>query len=89
MVSADVVAVLYQGMYLALLLSMPAIVTAAVVGTVFALIQALTQLQEQTLSFVFKLVATIGALALTVRWVGVELVRYTITLLDMVQVVGR
>ena len=40
-----------------LLLSMPAIVVASVVGVLFSLFQALTQIQEQTLSFAIKLIA--------------------------------
>ncbi len=89
MITADVITIMYKGMYLALLLSLPAIVVAAVVGTGFALIQALTQIQEQTLSFVAKLIATVVTLALTMRWVGLELVEYTISLFDLIHVVGR
>lgn len=89
MITADVISIMYKGMYLALLLSLPAIVVAAVVGTGFALIQALTQIQEQTLLFVAKLIATVATLALTMRWVGLELVAYTISLFDLIHVVGR
>ena len=89
MISSDVIAIMYKGMYLALLLSLPAIVVAAVVGTGFALFQALTQIQEQTLSFVVKLVSTVAVLSLTMRWIGLELVQYTISLFDMIHMVGR
>jgi type III secretion protein S len=89
MTSADVVSYLYKGLLLALLLSLPAILAAALVGTLFALVQALTQIQEQTLSFVVKLITTIAVLAMTVRWVGIELLQYSISLFDLIHQVGR
>ena len=48
---------LIQAMLLVLWLSLPPIVVASVVGILFSLIQALTQIQEQTLSFGVKLIA--------------------------------
>lgn len=57
MTSTDIVSFLVQALYLTLLLSMPTILVAAIVGTLFSLLQALTQIQEQTLSFAIKLIA--------------------------------
>ena len=65
-----------QGLLLVLYLSLPAIVTAAVVGLLVSLFQALTQIQEQTLPFAFKLIAIIVALLLTARWMGLEILNY-------------
>jgi len=64
------------------LLSLPAIIVAAVVGTLFSLLQALTQIQEQTLSFAVKLIAVGVTLFLTASWVGGELLNYTLTVFD-------
>lgn len=89
MISSDVVGILYKGIYLALLLSLPAIIVASLVGTGFSLLQALTQIQEQTLSFAIKLIVTVGVLILTVRWVGLELVQYSVSLFDLIHAVGR
>jgi type III secretion protein S len=75
--STNVTALLTQALYLTLLLSMPAIAVAAIVGTLFALFQALTQIQEQTLSFAVKLIAVCVILYLTAAWMGGELVNYT------------
>ena len=50
---------LIQAMLLVLWLSLPPIVVASVVGILFSLIQALTQIQEQTLSFGVKLIAVV------------------------------
>lgn len=64
-----------DAMMLVLMLSLPPIVAASVVGVLVSLFQALTQIQEQTLSFVLKLITVIITLLLTAQWVGTELVQ--------------
>jgi type III secretion protein S len=76
--SGGVTTLLSQALYLALALSMPAIIVAAVVGTLFALFQSLTQIQEQTLSFAVKLIAVGLVLYLTASWMGGEMYNYTV-----------
>ena len=82
MSSPEIVSTLIQALYLTLMLSMPAIVVASVVGTLFSLFQALTQIQEQTLSFAVKLIAVGVTLYLTAGWMGGELLNYAISLFD-------
>lgn len=65
-----------NALMLTLLLSMPPIIVASVVGTLFSLFQALTQIQEQTLSFAIKLVAISLTLYLTARWLGLEIFNF-------------
>ncbi len=50
MLTPDLVSFLTKALYLVLWLSLPPIIVASVVGTLFSLFQALTQIQEQTLS---------------------------------------
>ncbi|MGI9228465.1 MAG: type III secretion system export apparatus subunit SctS [Gammaproteobacteria bacterium] len=76
MTAAEIINHGTQALILVLLLSLPTIVVAAVVGTLVSLIQALTQVQEQTISFAFKLLAVILMLIVTSRWVGSELMGY-------------
>ena len=71
---------LVQALYLVLILSMPTILVASVVGTLFSLLQALTQIQEQTLSFAVKLIAVGLTLFLTAGWIGGELMNYTLSI---------
>ncbi len=73
---------LVQALYLTLLLSLPAIIVASVVGTLFSLLQALTQIQEQTLSFAVKLIAVGITLFFTAGWLGGELMNYTLSIFD-------
>lgn len=82
MSSAEIVSTLVQALYLTLMLSMPAIAVASIVGTLFSLFQALTQIQEQTLSFAIKLIAVGVTLYLTAGWMGGELLNYAINIFD-------
>ena len=67
-------------MMLILLLSMFPIIVATVVGILVSLLQALTQIQEQTLSFAIKLVTISITLLATARWFGSELYEFTISI---------
>ena len=62
-----------KAMYLVMLLSLPPILVGTAAGLIVAVIQALTQLQEQTLGFTIKLLAIIGMLILTAPWLGGEM----------------
>lgn len=75
--SPDAIEVMYQAFYLIFMLSMPPIIVASVVGILFSLFQAITQLQEQTLSFGVKLVAVCLTLFLTADWFSSELLRFS------------
>ncbi|MBK8170616.1 MAG: flagellar biosynthesis protein FliQ [Sandaracinaceae bacterium] len=66
-----------QALYLVLLVSAPALLVSLVVGVAVGLMQAVTQVQEQTLSFVPKLVAVALALVLFGGFMGGELLRFT------------
>ena len=55
----------------------PSMITALVVGLGIGLLQALTQIQEQTLVFVPKIVAVLVALALSGSFIGAQLQSFT------------
>jgi len=50
--------------------------TALVVGLTVSLFQALTQIQEMTLTFVPKIVAMLVALSLTLPWLVTMMLQY-------------
>lgn len=89
MPTLDLIAYLKQALQLVLWLSMPPIAVAAIVGTAFALFQALTQIQEQTLSFAVKLIAVVATLMLLGPWIGAELYNYTVSVFDHFYDVAR
>ena len=81
--SVDIVSYMTQALYLTLWLSLPPIAVAAIVGTLFSLFQALTQIQEQTLSFAIKLIAVFATILLTARWLSGELYNFTVSVFDL------
>jgi flagellar biosynthetic protein FliQ len=60
-----------------LLLSGPLLMVALVVGLVVSVIQAVTQIQEQTLSFVPKLIAVGATFLIALPWILQILIKYT------------
>ncbi|MDR3037796.1 MAG: type III secretion system export apparatus subunit SctS [Candidatus Adiutrix sp.] len=66
-----------QAMYLVLILSLPPIVVASVVGLALSLFQAITQLQEQTLSFGVKLISVGAAIFATSGWFSAEIYNFS------------
>jgi len=75
-VQPAVIELVSQGMYLVLLLSMPPIIVASVCGVLLSLVQAITQIQEQTLSFGIKLIAVGATLFLTAGWMSSEIIAF-------------
>lgn len=57
-----------DGIWMMLLLSMPALMVAMVVGLVIAIFQTLTQIQEMTLIFVPKIVLVFLTVLVTLPW---------------------
>ncbi|ANN68289.1 type III secretion system export apparatus subunit SctS [Bordetella bronchialis] len=79
---ADLVFYLKEALYLVFWLSLPPLAVASIVGTLFSLFQALTQIQEQTLSFAIKLLAVFVTLLLTAGWIGAEIFHYSLAIFE-------
>ncbi|MBI2083108.1 MAG: flagellar biosynthesis protein FliQ [Deltaproteobacteria bacterium] len=77
-----VISITKQALYLTLILTAPPVVAALLVGLAISLIQATTQIQEQTLTFVPKLVAVMVTLVLVGPWTMVQLVNFAQALMD-------
>lgn len=78
-----------QGMVLVLILSMPAIILATLSGLLVSLLQALTQIQEQTLGFAIKLIVVVLTLLLTAHFMVGELFNYSLNLFKQFPILGR
>jgi len=55
---------------LVLLLSLPAVLTAGVVGLLAGIAQAVTQIQDPSVGQALKLIAVLAALALASKWIA-------------------
>lgn len=67
---------LRQGLWVALITSAPILTVALVVGLAIGLFQALTSVQEMTLTFVPKLAAIVGVFWITMGFMTETLVRF-------------
>ena len=65
-----------QGLMLMLMVSAPLLLTVLAVGLVVSILQAATQINEATLSFVPKVIAAVVVLAVAGPWMLTTLVEY-------------
>jgi flagellar biosynthetic protein FliQ len=65
-----------QGLYILLMVSAPVLLAVLAVGLIVSVVQAATQINEQTLSFVPKILAAVAVLAVAGPWMMTTLVEY-------------
>jgi len=75
--TAMVVDLARQALWMTMLISAPMLVVALVIGLVVGIFQAATSINEQTLSFIPKLVAMAVTMALAGGWMINTMVDYT------------
>lgn len=66
-----------EALLITLVVCGPPILISMIIGLSVSLFQAVTQIQEQTLTFVPKMVAIFGVLAALGPWLGSNLLRFT------------
>lgn len=71
-----VVQIMNEAVLLTIVMSMPSIAVSLIIGLAVALFSATTQIQEQTLSFVPKMIAVFAVIAATASWMGSTMVRF-------------
>jgi flagellar biosynthetic protein FliQ len=69
--------VISQAMKVTLMLAAPMLLSALVVGILVSIFQAVTQINEQTLSFIPKILVIIAALVIFSPWMMETMVSYT------------
>jgi flagellar biosynthetic protein FliQ len=74
-----------QTLITALIVASPMLVIGLVVGVCVSLFQAVTQIQEQTLTFVPKIVAMVSSAIMLMPWMSHRLMEYTSTLFWSIQ----
>ena len=73
-----------EGLWLVLILSLLPLLASLIVGLIISLFQALTQIQEQTLTFVPKIIATILVIMVTFAGMMEYLTDFTIRTFDLI-----
>ncbi|MBF0282224.1 MAG: flagellar biosynthesis protein FliQ [Zetaproteobacteria bacterium] len=77
MTADSAIGIAQQALGLVLLLSFPLLALGLVLGVMISLFQAVTQIQEMTLTFVPKMIAVFAALAYLTPWMAEKLITFT------------
>jgi flagellar biosynthetic protein FliQ len=82
---ADALDIVQNAIWTVLLASGPAVLAAMIVGVVIAFIQALTQVQEMTLTFVPKILAIFVTIGITAPFIGAQISMFANLVFSRVQ----
>lgn len=77
MTEGDVLDLLQMSIWMVIVAAGPVVLAAMTVGVAIALMQALTQVQEMTLTFVPKLIVVFIVFSLTASFIGAQFYVYT------------
>lgn len=84
-----IVSLMRQGIIQVLILIAPILGLALIVGLMVALFQAITSIQEQTLTFLPKLVVILLMIALLGGWMFANMRDFTVTLFEAIPALAR
>lgn len=85
----QIVSLMRGGVIQILLLIAPPLGVALVIGLIVAIFQAVTSIQEQTLTFLPKLIGILLVISLLSGWMFSDLSNYTISLFQMIPQIAR
>lgn len=74
-----------EGLIVVLKVGLPVLLASMVIGLVIAIFQAATQIHEQTLTFVPKLIAIVAALLILGSWMAQEVIELFNYLFDLMK----
>jgi flagellar biosynthetic protein FliQ len=80
----DAVSIMRGGILEIIIIAAPILLVAMVVGLIISIFQATTSIQEQTLTFVPKIVAILLVLALLGSWIFESMRTYTLNLFSLI-----
>lgn len=84
MTIGDIVYLIQNGIFQVLKMALPVLLAALIVGLVIAILQAVTSIQEQTLTFVPKILTILLVIALLGSFMFSSLRDYTIRIFQMI-----
>ena len=84
-----IAALLSQGLLVIVYVVGPPLAAAMAVGVVIAILQAATQIQETSLTFVPKMIAIGVTLVFTGKWGMIHLIEFFRRVMDQFQTLGR
>jgi len=78
-----------QALQTVLLTSAPMLIAALVIGLIISIFQAATQINEQTMTFIPKIVAVFVTLLIFGPWIMEVLITFTTSIITQIATVGR
>lgn len=84
-----VMSIVKEGLYTSMIVAGPILILTLLIGLIISIIQATTQIQEQTLTFLPKLIVAGLVLAVGGNWMLNELVKFTNKIMNMISVINR
>ena len=82
-----IIRILREGLLLVLLISAGPMLASLVVGLVVSILQATTQIQEQTLSYVPKLIAVFATIGVLGPWMLLQALQFARTIFNSIALV--
>lgn len=76
----EVVAIANEALYLVIKTSAPVLIVSLVIGLIISIFQTVTSIQEQTLTFVPKIIGVFVAIMLLGHWMLTEMTDFMISL---------
>ena len=87
--TSQVLKIIQDALYLILLVSLPMLATALIIGIVISIFQATTQINEQTLAFVPKIIGIFLSIIFFGNWIINKLVDYTNNLFNSINTIVK
>ena len=84
-----IVTLLREGIFTVLVLAAPILFATLLVGLVVAIFQATTSIQEQTLTFVPKVITILIMLSLLGGWMFTVMANYTVNIFNLIPLLAR
>lgn len=79
-----VMSIVKEALYTSMLVGGPILILSLLVGLLVSIFQATTQIQEQTLTFVPKLIVVALTIALGGNWMLNEIIQFTTKIMNMI-----
>lgn len=73
-----------RALYVAVIISLVPVGTATVTGFIVATFQTLSQVQEQTLPFFFKMIATFGVMYVASSWASKAILEFSLAIFQAI-----
>ncbi len=81
--------IMKETIYLSFMIALPMLAVGTIVGVIISIIQTATSIQDQSLSFIPKLLATFATLVAFGPWMLKTMMAFTIRLLGDLQMFAR